>query len=232
MHVVSFNPVSELAEQIVPAPKPAKEYLPEWYKKFSVPENQKNRSNSQIPDMSLKMCQPFRDSLISGYIQESWQDISFYRDEHGNLTYEFLIDPEMISIRKTPSLPIDETFYSHELLFHPQWAPKMPRGWSMLFTHPLNRIDLPFWVADGIIDSDSFSYFYPKSNIPFYLKSNFEGVIPRGTPLFQMIPIKRDRWISQKKRFNEVRQRVLESKAHSVFSGGYKKEFWKRKFYE
>ena len=75
--IIEFNPVSKLAELTVPPPKPAKEYLPDWYKNIkpfhtNPPEfNDLGRANRTV-----KMCMPFADSMTSGYIQESWQDIN------------------------------------------------------------------------------------------------------------------------------------------------------------
>jgi hypothetical protein len=39
--------------------------------------------------------------------------------------------------------------------------------------------------------------------MPIVLKRGFEGVIKQGTPISQLIPIKRDRWKSEQKKFNQ-----------------------------
>jgi hypothetical protein len=43
----------------------------------------------------------------------------------------------------------------------------------------------------AIVDSDKF---YGSGNIPFFLKADFEGTIEKGTPIAQLIPIKRKSW--------------------------------------
>jgi hypothetical protein len=43
----------------------------------------------------------------------------------------------------------------------------------------------------GIVDSDKY---HGAGNIPFFLKEEFEGLIPKGTPYAQIIPIKRAEW--------------------------------------
>jgi hypothetical protein len=34
-------------------------------------------------------------------------------------------------------------------------------------------------------------------NIPFFIKEGFSGVIPKGTPIAQVIPFKRESWTSK-----------------------------------
>jgi hypothetical protein len=230
MHVIRFNPVSELAEMVVKPPRPASEYIPQWYRDS---ETFKGGSPSfrydGVPDLGLKMCHPFRDSLFSGYIQESWQDIYISADESGEMTYAYRTQPGIISVRDRPNLPIGQEFYPKELTINPQWTPQLPRGWSMLYTSPFNRVDLPLVVLSGIVDHDKLTHFDEVGNLPFYLKSDFSGILPKGTPLYQMIPIKREAWISVAKRYNEKEQLSIQNRILSRIWGGYKKEFWTRK---
>ena len=60
----------------------------------------------------------------------------------------------------------------------------------MLFTHPLNRFDLPFTTLSGMVDCD----LYRDSWIHFpahWHDMNFSGVLPKGTPIVQCLPVKR-----------------------------------------
>jgi hypothetical protein len=60
-----------------------------------------------------------------------------------------------------------------------------------LITHPINRYDLPFTSVSGLADYDV----YPlPGNVSFHIKEGFEGTIPAGTPIMQIIPIKREDW--------------------------------------
>lgn len=69
------------------------------------------------------------------------------------------------------------------------WLIETPKGWSMLFTNPLNR-----WsnleIVSGIVDTDSY---HSHVNFPFFWRGSEEGewVIKKGTPLINCIPIKR-----------------------------------------
>jgi hypothetical protein len=67
----------------------------------------------------------------------------------------------------------------------------------------------------------------------FFLKRGFEGVIEKGTPLFQMIPIKREDWsleldYSEEKHWEN---KIKEEKRRSHITAHYKKSTWQRKNY-
>jgi hypothetical protein len=236
MHVVKFNPVSELTEDTVPMPKPARNYIPEWYKRAPAFETKKPQIDKMgMSNPALKMCMPFIDAMSSGYIQESWQDIVIQvesrESEKVSLGYSSPTLPEIIGHREKVSVPMGEDFYPIEFIFHPVWIPQLPKGWSMLYTSPINRPDLPFQVLSGIVDSDSFYQSEEGSRIPFYVKNNFEGIIPKGTPMIQMIPIKRSSWESFKNKYSQREQNKMIVLARQHFWGGYKKTFWHKKTY-
>ena len=91
------------------------------------------------------------------------------------------------------TMPRPAGHLNNHLIWLPQWGWKTPRGYSTLVTHPFNRFDLPFTTTTAIIDSDKY---WGAGNIPFFLKDGFEGIIPKGTPYVQIIPIKRKKWLS------------------------------------
>jgi hypothetical protein len=99
------------------------------------------------------------------------------------------------------------------------WAIKTPPGYSCLITQPFHR-DLPFTILPGIVDTDT----YPVPiNFPCVLSNiEFEGLIPAGTPLAQIIPFKRDSWISEydnRKTINEIntKAKLLKSKFYDSY---------------
>ncbi|HZL31017.1 MAG TPA: hypothetical protein VFC54_08145, partial [Pseudolabrys sp.] len=80
--------------------------------------------------------------------------------------------------------------------FNNFWTIETPPGYSLLFTHPLNRTDLPFTTITGLVDTDKYS----ESLIAFPARwhdTNFNGVLPKGTPVAQCIPVKREKWVSR-----------------------------------
>jgi hypothetical protein len=112
--------------------------------------------------------------------------------------------------------------------FKNDWSIKTPNGYSALFTHPLNRGDLPFYTLSGFVDTDGYN---GPVNFPFLIRSDFEGIIPAGTPIVQVIPIKRESWTHEISKFEEEFSSKFNAKFHSKMYRVYKNLFWKRKDY-
>jgi hypothetical protein len=70
------------------------------------------------------------------------------------------------------------------------WTLSVPEGHSILFTHPLNRDDLPFRSLSGVVDCDTFADGYV--HFPaIWTDGAFSGVLPKGTPVAQALAIPR-----------------------------------------
>ena len=108
-------------------------------------------------------------------------------------------------------------------------AIKLPKGYSALITHPLNRFDLPFVVASGIIDD---GYAMAKGNYPFFIKKDFNGIIKQGTPIAQVLPFKRESWVSEDDPLILGEAMLNHKKATAVLFGWYKNTFWRKKQYD
>ena len=76
------------------------------------------------------------------------------------------------------------------------WNIEAPPGYSLLFTHPVNRADLPFTTLTGLVDSDTFHH-SPLSFPARWHDVQFNGVLPKGTPVAQCLPVKRESWIGR-----------------------------------
>ena len=227
---IEFYPSSKEVELVVPPPRPAAYYIPEWYKKtpkFSEKNPDWGEDGNNRP--GVKSCAPFLDAYVNGYIQETWQDIRVRVDDAtGRIDVDFPTEPDIVSNREKISIPVSNDFYDIEFIWKTPWIPRTPEGWSIMFAPLPNRLELPFTCATGIIDSDNF-YHSPFGNFPFYIRKGFRGIIPKGTPMFQMIPIKRESWQADVKEWDRVdtykRQHVISSKV----MGAYRKLFWVKK---
>jgi hypothetical protein len=105
---------------------------------------------------------------------------------------------------------------------------KIPKGYSALLTHPLNRFDLPFITASGVIDGE---YSVPPGNLPVFISSTFEGIVPMGTPIVQILLFKSESWDSINDK-DIIEESMLNNKrAKSMSYGWYKKNIWKKKTY-
>jgi hypothetical protein len=211
-------------------PQLAKKFLPKWYK---------DSESITIDELGeeqpgLKKCIPFLDSMISGYMLVTPVDIFISKNKDGSLnirwnSVEHLAD--FISERGKDlgeKIPRPAGHYPNHLTFRGFWGMKTPRGWSMLVVQPLNRFDLPWTITSGIMDTDKYS---TSGNVPFFVREDFEGMVPAGTPFAQLLPIKRKSWKSIQNDQGILYLDNLQGATVRTPGKSYKKLFWIRKDY-
>ena len=210
-------------------PTTAKKHLPQWYKDSEATINVNGEE-----DAGLKRCIPFLDSMLSGYMLVTPMDIFITHNEDGTPNINWNAPPEYENfISERPKIlgekmPRPAGHFPNHLAFRGVWGFKLPRGWSVIVTQPFNRHDLPWTLTSGLMDADQFS---TSGNLPFFLRQDFIGMVPAGTPIAQLIPVKRASW---KAIYNDEGLVYLdELQAATVRSPGksYKKLFWQRKDY-
>lgn len=228
---ITFVPATKKAELLVPPPKPTKLYIPDWFKNIPA-VNEKNMNINEMgnPNSNVKNCIPFLDVLTTGYTQETWTDIYIESDEDGHVTYNqsSVVAPEIMSNRDVFHLPIEKYYYNFEFTWSQLWMPKVEDGYSCLITNPINRTELPFYTVSAIVDSDKMNYAYG-GNLPFYIKKGFSGLIPAGTPMYQIIPFKRESWTMKVEKFDNVKSMIGANNLRKNFIGSYKKRLWSKK---
>lgn len=228
---IEFIPCSETVPLVVPSPIPAKKFIPEWYKSAPVFDPKKPDfagPGKEVKNLGIKRCMPFLDALTAGYIQTTWCDI-YIESSNGAITVRSASGPDIILARESSHVDMGPDFYNIEFTWKTPWLPKLESGYSVMLSHPVNRFDLPFITLTGIIDSDVF-YHTPSGNLPFYIRKGFSGLIPEGTPMYQIIPIKRDSWKSSVVEYdNAIKKNFNES--FKKFWGFYKNNFWNKKEY-
>ena len=234
MNKIIFYPESKLVEETVDLPTPAKQLIPEWYKQsksFHHGNSFEFEPDGVNPAKTFKLCVPVLDALTTGYIQTTWSDVYITRDQ-GSVRWAYSHGPEIINARNLDhiqKMPIPEGHDSVPFFWTRPWGIKTPKGYSTLITHPFYGDDLPFKCVTGVIDTDK--YHLP-GKITFFMRSNFEGLIPAGTPMFQMFPFKRSEWKSIKEPFNQTLFNVQGHDIHKNYVGSYKKRYWQKKTYE
>jgi hypothetical protein len=187
-----------------------------------------------VANHGLKLCVPFLDAMTSGYMIELHTDMTVtYNEEADDVNIDWISVPTPL-LRRDPALgekiPRPEGHLNVHFAWIGQWGIEVPEGWSILLTHPVNRFDLPFTTLTGLMDSDKS---VNSGNFPFFMKRNFTGLIPAGTPIAQLIPIKREEWVSElgsEKDKQKANQQSFDSRR--VLNGFYKKNLWVRKKYE
>ena len=171
--------------------------LPEWHHKMPLwggdgKVGTVREEPGTVP--TVKFCIPFVDAMTSGYtvLLEEDLEVSSHVD-HPDYTVKSGND--LISSHKNtqfPGITVPEEYYPDASKWNNQITFETPKGYSLIFTHPLNRLDLPFFTLTGIIDADKFNGM--SVNFPFFMRKDFNGIIPKGTPIAQVIPMKRDKW--------------------------------------
>jgi hypothetical protein len=231
--LIQFEPHEIEFEQDSLYPVPASKCVPKWYKDLSLWVDQ-DLKDFKIENKTVKACPPFLDSLSSGYIYKLPVDIEFIKTASGVDVRWLLPGDNVISNHNPRQFSKDGlSVCSFEGIFKWQFpfTIKTPPGYSVLFTHPLNRYDLPFLTLSGIVECDV----YPERiNFPFQLLNFKEDrlLIESGTPLVQMIPIKRDSWDHEKKPFVYGNKEKSFLQLKKMLHKSYKKQWWAKKEYQ
>jgi hypothetical protein len=211
-----------------PPPTPAASGLPDWLK--TMPQ-QAFSALASGDDDTVKRCPPFVDAMTHGFLIPLICDLTV---DNG----EFAWDCDLPSGGDFPRAPIGfhdagqvagtPLFDADRFLikFHNLWTIEAPDGYSLLFTHPVNRFDLPFTTLTGLVDCDR----YRDAWIHFpahWHDAGFKGVLPRGTPVAQCIPIRRETWAARTASLSEEETQ----RAHDLMIAiGREKGVYRRRF--
>lgn len=179
----------------LPKPVLARHGLPDWLNRM--PESVDSKLLGE-PIGTLKRCPPFVDAMSAGFLIPLACDVEV-RD--GEISWDWDLphsDASPISMAPiglhlsdqltgSPFHVPDQTAFR----FMNFWTIECALGVSLLCTHPVNRFDLPFRTLSGVVDCDS----YKDGLVHFpavWSDPEFDGVIPRGTPIAQCVPFYRE----------------------------------------
>lgn len=201
-------------------PYPSTKGVPSWYRKMpGVKEGVQ----------TIKKCVPFLDSLAMGYHIPLPADIVWDGKEQKfktNASISLYTDHFPV---QSDHVELPPEFDTQPHKWNNFWHIKTPKGYSTLFIHPLNRLDLPFYSMSGVVDTDSHPLII---NFPFFLRKDFEGVIKAGTPMIQAIPFKRDKWSSKMlDQFDSYTGDYMSHEVEVPPFGWYKRKHWFKKEY-
>lgn len=208
-------------------PEPAKKNIPEWYKKMeSYVGGIKKPQGEGTTTATMKKCIPVFDAISSGYIIKTPADV-FVSQKDGAPYYEWptLGMIAFHPVEQAPAHPAGNGF-PYPKWINP-WSVRTPKGYSALFVQPFHRESI-FTILPGVVDTDNY---YAPVNFPFVLNNpKFEGLIPAGTPMAQVIPFKRESWKMQLS-FDEQSASITQRLRTKIFDA-YKNYFWEKKHYE
>jgi hypothetical protein len=211
-------------------PVAASNVIPDWYRQMeSYMGGEKKPNGSGQTTATLKRCMPVFDSIAAGYIIKTPADV-YVKVKDGQQYFEWanLNLIQFHDVIQAPTHPMRKGDYSYPKWTNP-WGIETPKGYSTLFVQPFHRESI-FTIFPGIVDTDSYT---APVNFPFVINDpEFEGLIPAGTPMVQVIPFKRDTWNmkfgNEKniKNINNIKQKVT-----LKFFDGYKTMFRSKKEY-
>lgn len=208
---------SDAPEFDILPPVPSSRMVPEWYRKMA---------GVNDGTMSVKKCVPFLDSITAGYTIPLPADVKWNEKQKAFMSDSVIKNTSMHEPSQVYGVDIPDEYDPTPHKWESRWFVKTPKGYSTLFIHPLNRLDLPFYAFSGIVDTDKHPLIV---NFPFVLKKNFSGTIKAGTPMIQAIPFKRDRWSAKILDKGDGHFYPYTYKVSEPPFGYYKRNFWSRK---
>lgn len=221
-------------------PVSSKKVIPEWFSKSSRywigvdgnPVVVDYDTDEKSP--GFKKCPAMVDVLTSGYSFVTPCDVEIFEKDGKKFSRTEKGFEKFCSDRIGPAdFYIPEDYSEHSFHWFPNWGFILPKGYSALVLHPINHYELPFLTVNGIMDADVYDL---PGYQPFFVKKDFVGVIPKGTPYMQVIPFKREDWISSFEYLNKEqmseRYDAHENKYRAPFGGIYRRETWSDKRYD
>lgn len=217
---------------VIPAPYSSRKYMPDWYK--ALPTRVTNENSFFLP--TIKRCPPFLDAMCVGWIIPLAADVYFKSNHDGSkIDYKWTFHKSVIENHSDWQISCDESpnpdLPKPPLKFMNYWMIRVPPGYSVLFIQPINRQEKRFTCYSGLVDCDNY---FEYINFPFFFNvPNFTGMIEAGTPLMQVIPIKRDGILKKGKinKFNDDDQEKVKKhrSRYSAYNSQYRNFFWVRK---
>ena len=173
-------------------PRPAKHFIPKWFK--DIP--------SQIP-MSVKNCPSFPDYFSQGYIIPMWSDSLLTKngDDVGwesstpKFTWNFHGNDQMLDYTKTNFNGVEGQFVFKAKC---PWRIVTPPGWSVLQLPLFYHFNQEWSVLPGVIDTD----IHTEINQQVLYHGNGRDVIIKcGDPFVLYIPFKRSNKLKHEVRY-------------------------------
>lgn len=228
MQILKYFPVFESMENF----GPAKMHVPKWYK--TTPISFGEKMSFENPQFTFKACTPFLESFTLGYIVTLSGDMLWEFDSESEMKYRVTWRQSNVNMMTTRStkvvgdMPWPNEFEQIAFSWDLNLCLDIPKSHSVLLTHPLNRHDLPFVTMSAVIDGFNLA----NGSVPFFLKKGFQGLLPAGTPIAQVIPFKRENWKSILDKKVLERASITRGKSSALYRGWYKSNIWKKKHFE
>lgn len=153
-----------------------------------------------LPGLTAKACLPMTDAFALGHVIPLPFDVLFdVPEDRIAIRFGWAQDLPFQPVEQhhpgqigAPAPPFERVM---PLKFINPWRIKVPPGYSVLFTQPLSRPDLPFTCFSGVVDCDRFD---TTVNFPFaWSGPTGQHLLPAGTPIAQLVALRRDALVKE-----------------------------------
>ena len=214
-------------------PRPTREFIPDWWRTPKVTDPLTSLHTGL--KTNVRSCPSFPEYFSQGYVLPMWADTTLQFDKAtGNWSWRCGRDgsPYIIDIHPNDQFldyaPAKMQGVDVDFLFKliSPWRLKTPKGYSVLQLPMFYHFNQDFSVLPGIIATDM--HHELNQQVAYHGKGE-EIFIPKGTPLVQYIPFKRDssfemtvreKTIEDQKTFDT---QLLRLTSRFLGSGAYKK---------
>lgn len=208
MPTIEFKTYNNTAFELF-RPVPASKMQPDWWKKSKVHTVDKGQVS-----ISLRACPAMHDWLSTGYYIATNRDIHcIYREDdtaYGGWDTWALPDGENYE-----NSYVSPSHSKHQLMednfsflkgdgstetpydafkFKVPWAAVTPPGYSCLYLDPFLHQNKYFRTWQGTMDTDMFNTLTDSTQVIVYPLHDKSFVIPKGTPVLQIVPYRREQW--------------------------------------
>jgi len=170
----------------LPRPVPARRTTPDWFRAMPM----QNPLPEGGEDLTVKHCAPFVDALTLGFTIPLQCDVTV---KDGKFSWDWPYEDSPMGLHFPTQAPGAPFVDAGEVVVkaHNFWTIHTEPGFSTLFTHPLNRLDLPFRTLSGLVDTDGFDAL-PVHFPMIWVDRDFDGTLAAGTPVAQCVPVRRE----------------------------------------
>ena len=150
-----------LTNESTSVPSPIMKTIPEWYRKADRFAKKldgtfwKGPDNGKVP--TWKACPAIFDIMGTGYTLKTPCDIEFIEKDSKTLSvtiYDSQYKEFCTPRQKMPQFENPAGYHESHFAWFPDWGIETPEGYSVLYSQPFNRFELPFLTTSGIIDNE------------------------------------------------------------------------------
>jgi hypothetical protein len=183
-------------------PRPAKAHIPDWFRNMPSASKLNSEEDGTTSEYkvhkTVQQCPSFPDYFSQGYVLPLWTDVIIKYDKDRDY-YEYRLAGEQYKIQSHGNGQfldwVDSSFLGKKsefiFKFVSPWEVRTPPGYSVLQLPMFYHFNDQFSILPGVIDTD---IFHEINQQVVYHGEGKELFIPRGTPLVQYIPFKRERF--------------------------------------